>query len=38
MMFPWSSKVMLENPWMLHILMISLALLGSIVTWLRQRK
>gem|GEM_PF-2089332 len=36
MKFPWQSKVMLENPWLMILFLVCLALLGSIFTWFRQ--
>jgi hypothetical protein len=38
LLLPWKSDVILEHPWNMPIFVLSLALLLSIITWVRKKK
>jgi hypothetical protein len=37
-LFPWKSNVMIHEPWIMPIYLFVLALLLSIITWIREKK
>ncbi|WP_255351803.1 hypothetical protein [Propionispora sp. 2/2-37] len=37
-LFPWQSHIMKEYPWEMPLFMVVLAIMLSVVTWMRQKK